>query len=162
MLGDEVLPRGTPKKNGRRYRDYVPQRENKGHAGASGLPRLPATELESAVLDQLRAILRAPNLLGEMLSQAIKLDRTLGEAKITVSMTWLYAIWDQLFPAEQSRIVKWLVEKVSVSPAGVSSFVITRCSGLPLVSGDCHSEPGREATTGIGVTVRGLRARIRR
>jgi hypothetical protein len=42
-----------------RYLYYIPQRENKEHAGASGLPRLPAAELESAVLDQLRAILRS-------------------------------------------------------------------------------------------------------
>ena len=31
-------------------------------------------------------------------------------------MTRLDAIWDQLFPAEQTRIVKLLVEKVIVSP----------------------------------------------
>lgn len=30
--------------------------------------------------------------------------------------TRLDAIWDQLFPAEQTRIVKLLVEKVIVSP----------------------------------------------
>lgn len=77
----------------------MPQRDAKEHAGASGLPRLPAAELESAVLDQLRAILRAPNLLGDMLPQAIKLDPTLDEAWITVAMTRLDAIWDQLFPA---------------------------------------------------------------
>ena len=34
---------------------YVCQRDAKEHAGASGLPRLPTAELESAVLDQLRA-----------------------------------------------------------------------------------------------------------
>ena len=38
------------------------------------------------------------------------------EAKITVAMTRLDTIWDQLFPAEQTRIVKLLVEKVIVSP----------------------------------------------
>jgi len=114
--GRALSPWHTTKKNGRRYRYYVPQRDAKEHAGASGLPRLPAAELESAVLDQLRAILRAPNLLGEMLPQAIKLDPTWDEAKITVAMTRLDAIWDQLFPAEQTRIVKLLVEKVIVSP----------------------------------------------
>ncbi|EQD46527.1 site-specific integrase/recombinase protein [mine drainage metagenome] len=31
-------------------------------------------------------------------------------------MIRLDAIWDQLFPAEQTRIVKLLVEKVIVSP----------------------------------------------
>jgi DNA invertase Pin-like site-specific DNA recombinase len=114
--GRALSPFHTTKKNGRRYRYYIPQRENKEHAGASGLPRLPAAELESAVLDQLRMILRSPGLLGDMLPQAIKLDPTLDEAKVTVAMTRLDTIWDQLFPAEQTRIVKLLIEKVIVSP----------------------------------------------
>jgi site-specific DNA recombinase len=114
--GRALSPWHTTKKNGRRYRHYIPQRDAKEHAGASGLPRLPAAELESAVLDQLRAILRSPELLSEVLSQAIKLDPTLDEAKVTEAMIRLDAIWEQLFPAEQSRIVKLLVEKVIVSP----------------------------------------------
>ncbi len=114
--GRALSPWHTTKKNGRRYRYYLPQRDAKEHAGASGLPRLPAAELESAVLDQLRLVLRSPNLLGEMLPRAIELDPTLDEAKVTVAMTRLDAIWDQLFPSEQSRIVKLLVEKVIVSP----------------------------------------------
>lgn len=114
--GRALSPWHTTKKNGRRYRYYIPQRDAKEHAGASGLPRLPAAELESAVLEQLRAILRAPELLSEVLPQAIKLDPTLDEAKVTVAMTRLDAIWEQLFPAEQARIVKLLVEKVIVSP----------------------------------------------
>ena len=117
--GRALSPWHTTKKNGRRYRYYVPQRDAKEHAGASGLPRLPAAELESAVLDQLRAILRSPDLLGEMLPQAIKLDPTLDEARITVAMTRLDVIWDQLFPAEQARIVKLLVGKVIVSPTNI-------------------------------------------
>ncbi len=79
--GRALSPWHTIKKNCRRYRYYVPQRDAKEHAGASGLPRLPAAELESAVLDQLRAILRAPNLLGAMLPQAIKARPDLGRSK---------------------------------------------------------------------------------
>jgi site-specific DNA recombinase len=114
--GRTLSPWHTTKKNGRLYRYYVPQRDAKEHAGASGLQRLPAAELESTVLDQLRAILRAPNLLGDMLPQAVKLDPTLDETKITVAVTRLDAIWDPLFLAEQTRIVKLLIEKVIVSP----------------------------------------------
>ena len=80
------------------------------------MPRLPAAELESAVLDQLRSVLRSPELLGDLVPRAVELDPTLDEAKVAVAMTRLDAIWDQLFPAEQSRIVKLLVEKVIVSP----------------------------------------------
>jgi hypothetical protein len=117
----------------------VPQRDAKEHAGASGLPRLPAAELESAVLDQLRTILRAPNLLGNMLPQAIKLDPTLDEARITVAMTRLDAIWDQLLPAEQSRIVKLLVEKVIVSPNDLE--VRLRANGIERLVLELRPEP---------------------
>jgi hypothetical protein len=137
--GRALSPWHTTKKNGRRYRYYVPQRDAKEHAGASGLPRLPAAELESAVLDQLRAILRAPNLLGDMLPQAIKLDPTLDEAKITVAMTRLDAIWDQLFPAEQTRIVKLLVEKVIVSPNDLE--VRLRANGIERLVLELRPEP---------------------
>lgn len=129
--GRALSPFHTTKKNGRRYRYYVPRREHTEHAGASGLPRLPAAELESAVLDQLRAILRSPALLGEVLPRAIDLDATLDEAKVAVAMTQLDAIWDQLFPAEQTRIVKLLVEKVIVSPTDLE--VRLRANGIERV-----------------------------
>lgn len=95
---------------------------------ASGLPRMPVAELESAVLDQLRNILRAPNLLSDLVPQAKKLDATLDEAKVTVAMTRLDRIWDQLFPAEQTRIVKMLIEKVIVSPSDLE--VRLRANGI--------------------------------
>ena len=75
--GRALSPWHTTKKNGRRYRYYIPQRDAKEHAGASGLPRLPAAELESAVLDQLRAILR---VLPAQTPQQIRLIEQLGAA----------------------------------------------------------------------------------
>jgi hypothetical protein len=114
--GRALSPWHTTKKDGRRYRYYLPQRDAKEHSGASGLPRFPAAELESAVIDQLRVIMRSRALIEEIVPQAMKLDPTLDEAKVTVVMTRLNEIWDQLFPAEQCRIVRLLVEKVIVSP----------------------------------------------
>jgi site-specific DNA recombinase len=128
----------TKKSNGRRYRYYIPMRDTKEQAGASGLPRLPAAELESAVLEQLRGILRAPALLGEVLSQAVRLDPTLDEAKVTVAMTRLDAIWDQLFPAEQTRIVRLLVEQVIVSPTDLELRL--RANGIEQVVLDLRPE----------------------
>jgi hypothetical protein len=137
--GRVLSPWHTTKKNGRRYRYYIPQRDTKEHAGASGLPRLPAVELESAVLDQLRAILRAPELIGEVLPQAIKLDPTLDEAKVTVVITRLDAIWEQLFPAEQARIVNLLVEKVIVTPNDLE--VRLRANGIERLVLEMSPEP---------------------
>lgn len=113
--GRALTPWFTRKKNGRLYRYYLPVRENKEHAGASGLPRLPAAELEAAVLEQLRRVLRAPEMVAGVAERATRLDPSLDEAQVTVAMTRLEAIWEQLFPAEQQRIVRLLFEKVIVS-----------------------------------------------
>ena len=72
--GRALSPWHTTKKNGRRYRYYVPQRDVKEHAGASGLPRLPAGELESAVMDQLRGILRS-NGIEQMVRELLPITR---------------------------------------------------------------------------------------
>lgn len=129
--GRAMSPHHVTKPNGRRYRYYVPQRDAKEHAGASGLPRLPAAELESAVLDQLRSTLRAPEMLADVLPRARQLDPTLDEAKVSVAMLRLDAIWDQLFPAEQTRIVKLMVEKVIISPDNME--VRLRANGVERV-----------------------------
>ncbi len=114
--GRAMSPYHTKNRYGWRYRYYQPQRDAKEHAGASGLPRLPAADLESAVMEQIRAILRAPQMVEEAARRAVRLDPTLDEAQVTVAMTRMDEIWEQLFPDEQVRIVKLLVEKVIVSP----------------------------------------------
>ena len=134
--GRALSPYHSTKKNGRRYRYYVPQREIAEYAGASGLPRMPAAELESAVLEQLRGLLRSPDLLAEMVPVALKLDPTLDEAKVSVGMNQLDAVWDQLFPAEQTRIVKLLVEKVTLSPDNLE--VRLRANGLAQLMREMH------------------------
>ena len=137
--GRALSPWHMTKKNGRRYCYYIPQRDAKEHAGASGLPRLPAAELESAVLEQLRAMLRSPTILAEVVPQAKKLDASLDEGKITVAMTRLDAVWNQLFPAEQTRIVKLLVEKVIVSPNDLE--VRLRANGIERLALELRQEP---------------------
>lgn len=84
------------------------------------------------MLTQLREIMRSPPLLEQMIPSAIKLDDQLDEAKVTVAMTQLESIWDELFPAEQDRIVRLLVEKVIVSPDEIE--VRMRLNGLETVT----------------------------
>ena len=142
--GRALSPWHTVKKsNGRRYRYYIPQRDAKEHAGASGLPRLPAAELEAAVFDQVRSILRSPDLLADILPRAAKLDPSLDEAKVTVAMTRIDEIWDQLFPAEQTRIFKLLIEKVIVSPTDLE--VRLRPNGIERLVLELRPESAKEA-----------------
>jgi hypothetical protein len=58
----------------------------------------------------------APGIASDVVVGPVELDLALDEAQVMVAMTRLDAIWDQLFPTEQQRIVRLLVEKVIVSP----------------------------------------------
>jgi site-specific DNA recombinase len=50
---------------------------------------------------------------------AAALDPSLYEAQVTVAMTQVDRVWDQLFPAEQQRLVRLLVERVIVTPTNL-------------------------------------------
>jgi len=117
--GRALSPWHTAKKNGRRYRYYLSTRETHEGTGASAVPRLPAAELEGLVVEQLRRVFRAPAMIEEVAAQAIARDPTLDVAKVTVAMTQVDRIWDELFPAEQQRIVRLLVEKAIVTPTNL-------------------------------------------
>lgn len=64
------------------------------------------------------------------------------EAQITVAMTRLDAVWDQLFPAEQTRIVKLMVEKVIVSPNDLE--VRLRANGIERLVLELRPEPAAQ------------------
>ena len=109
----------TRKGAGKLYRYYIHTRENKEHAGASGLPRLPAIELEANVVQQLRLILRAPDLKTRVAQLLTATDNQADEAKVCIAMLQIEKVWDQLFPAEQERIVRLLIKKVVVTPHNI-------------------------------------------
>lgn len=103
------------KGSGRIYRYYIHTRENKEFAGASGLPRWPAMELESTVVEQLRRVLRSPEMKTRVAAHVVAIDPSADEAKVCIAMLQIDKIWDQLFPAEQHRIVRLLINKVVVT-----------------------------------------------
>ncbi len=107
------------KKSGKRYRYYLSTRDAKEYSGASGLPRIPAAELESAVIEQVKHLLRTPPIIQKTAEIASITDNQIDEAKITVALNKIENIWSQLFPDEQTRIVKLLIEKVVVYPDSI-------------------------------------------
>jgi len=117
----------TRKKNGRAYRYYVPYLEKRRRAGATlepGAPRigpLPAAEIEQAVLEQVQQTLRAPQMLLATWRSCQKHPRgaSLDEAHVIVAMQRIGAVWAQLFPPEQQRITKLLIERVQLHTQGL-------------------------------------------
>ncbi len=102
------------KKSGRRYRYYIHSVMVKEYAAASNIPRIPAADLESTVVKQLHNILQSPTVMQQAANMSKTLDDPIDEAQATVAMTQLDNVWSQLFPDEQSRIIKILVDKVIV------------------------------------------------
>ena len=120
------------RKNGRLYRYYVAQRVLRGDAAADGddgiVRRLSAAEIEAAVVDQVRALLRQPEVVVGTWLAARAEAPDLTEAEVREALERLDPLWDELFPAEQARIVRLLVERVEVRPAGAD--IRLRVAGL--------------------------------
>ena len=105
-------------KNGKLYRYYVSQSVLRHGAGVCPVGRVPAAEIESAVIEQLRAIFRQPEILAGSTKAAKGHLPVITEEEARMALTTLDPMWDELFPAEQTRIVQMLVERVDIGTDG--------------------------------------------
>jgi hypothetical protein len=110
------------------YRYYVSQSVIKGSASDSTVGRLPAAEIEAAVVDQIRALLRSPEIIVATWRAARANVHDLTEGQVREALERLDPLWDELFPAEQTRIVQLLIERVDVDHDGID--VRLRIDGL--------------------------------
>jgi hypothetical protein len=108
------------RKAGKLYRYYVSQAVLKHGAGACPIGRLPASEIEQAVVDQLRHLIRSPELIAATAREAASVDGTIVEEEVRQAIVDFDLLWNELFPAEQARVVKLLVERIDVRLDGVS------------------------------------------
>jgi site-specific DNA recombinase len=116
------------RKGGRLYRYYVSQSVLKRGPGACSVGRIPADEIETAVVDQLRDLLRAPEIVVGTWRAARQSMADIKETDVREALERLDPLWNELFPAEQARIVQLLVERVDVSLDGVD--IRLRTEGL--------------------------------
>ncbi|HEV7264135.1 MAG TPA: recombinase family protein [Falsiroseomonas sp.] len=117
-------------KNGRLYRYYVAQRVLKGDVDGDDdlVRRVSAAEIEAAVVDQVRALLRQPEVVVGTWLAARAEAPDLKEGEVREALARLDPLWGELFPAEQARIARSLVERVVVGPAGAD--IRLRLDGL--------------------------------
>ena len=104
--------------------------------------RIPAAEIEAAVIEQLRGFLRAPELIVRTWMTATKHDERITEAEVRDAFERLDPMWDELFPAEQARIVQLLVERVDVKVDGIA--IRLRTGGLTKLLGELQSVTDRQ------------------
>jgi len=117
-------------RKGRQYRYYVAQAVQKGSVDLRPdlVRRIAAGEIEGAVMAQVRALLRQPEIVVSTWLAARQEAPELTEAEVRDALHRLDPLWEELFPAEQARIVQALVERVTVGPAGAD--IRLRVEGL--------------------------------
>ena len=128
------------RRRGKIYKYYVSQAVLKGGAGSCPVGRIPADQIETAVIDNLRVILRAPEIVVETWRATASTDVRPSEGDVREALEELDALWDQLFPAEQARIVQLLVERVDLDTTGMN--VRLRLEGLHAVAEQIRSRSG--------------------
>lgn len=116
------------RKNGKLYRYYVSQTLLRQGAGACTMGRISAAEVEGTVVEQLRSIFRQPEAIVGAWKTAVKSCPTVQEEEAREALTSLDPLWEELFPAEQARIVQLLIDKVIVGSAGLD--VKVRVDGI--------------------------------
>ena len=87
-----------------------------------------------AVIDQVRGLLRAPEVIVATWRAGRNSDDGLTEAEVREALRDLDPLWDELFPAEQARVLQLMVERVEVHPDGLD--LRFRIDGLQTLVGD--------------------------
>ena len=132
------------RKGGRLYRYYVAAGQLKADVPPGVVRRAPAAELEAAVVDQLRGLLRSPEIVVGTWRSARPEIEGLSEVEVREALLSLDPIWDELFPAEQARILQLLVERVDVHPDRLDLQL--RVEGLQTLVADLRAgKPERRA-----------------
>jgi len=108
------------RKGGKLYHYYVSQTVLKHGAGSCPVGRVPAGEIEAAVIDQLRAVFRQPEIVAGAWKAAREQDGEITEAESREGLQQLDPLWDELFPAEQARIVALVVERIEIGTGGLN------------------------------------------
>lgn len=109
----------------RMYRYYCCSRLQRMGRDACSTPILPAGEIERLVLDRIRAIGTDEQVLSRVREQLEGPSDGLEAALAEFESLWL-----QLTPAEQTRIVDLLIEKVSFDPVASILTFNFRASGI--------------------------------
>jgi DNA invertase Pin-like site-specific DNA recombinase len=126
--GHAMTPTHT-RKDGKLYRYYVATDAIRQGYSECLVRSVPAAEVEEAVVAQVQHLLRTPEIIARTWAAAKREgDEAIPERDVVKMITDFAPLWDELFPAEQARIVRLLVERIDLSVDGMQ--VRLRAEGL--------------------------------
>ncbi len=116
--GERMYPTYS-NKNGRKYRYYFSKSEARFGADSKTYARLPADEVEAAALTQIKTVLSSPESIAGVCQFIRKHGAAVREDIAVMAMRQLGNVWEQLYPAEQHRIVNLMIERVDLVAGGL-------------------------------------------
>jgi site-specific DNA recombinase len=131
--GRALTPSYTRRGN-RLYRYYVSTGVIKRGPEACTVRRVPAAEMEAAVIDQIRALVCTPEIVVCTWRHARRHDVSIREDEVRTALAEFNAVWDELFPVEQARLIQLLVARIEVQPDGLT--IRLRSEGLASLATD--------------------------
>jgi site-specific DNA recombinase len=131
---DRLMAPSHTQRRGRVYRFYRTATSLKLCHSDCPIRAVPAGEVEAAVINQVRALLRAPEVVVRTWRAAWLDDQQIDEREVVEALQRLDLLWDQLFPAEQARILQLLVGRVAVRVDGLE--ISLRVEGIGSVTDD--------------------------
>jgi site-specific DNA recombinase len=93
---------------------------NRGSRGGEGPMRLAAAMVDGAVIAEMRRIIGAPEISARVIEARRRDGGAMDERAIVAALQRFNDLWDALYPAEQVRIVRLLVDRVTVGPTGMA------------------------------------------
>jgi DNA invertase Pin-like site-specific DNA recombinase len=111
---------GYTQKGTKFYRYYINTDAIKLGKTGCEIQRLPAGEIETVVVEKLRHVLRAPEVLAHAVREVSDLRPKIKEADSIRALQSIDPVWDELFPSEQAGIVRTLVERITVRREGIT------------------------------------------
>jgi site-specific DNA recombinase len=141
--GRAMSPSHT-RRRGRIYRYYVAREAIADGYDNCPVTSVPAADIEGAVLDHVQKLLAAPELVARTWAAATRAsDDEITEREVTTLLADFATVWNELFPAEQARIVQLLVERVDVQEHALE--VRIRAEGLASLVGELRQDERRAA-----------------
>jgi site-specific DNA recombinase len=138
--GKAMAPSHT-RRRGRLYRFYRTATSLKLCHGACPIRAVPAGEVEAAVVNQIRTLLRSPEIIVRTRAAYLD-DEQIDEPEVAEALRRLDPLWNQLFPAEQARILQLLVARVVVRLDGLE--ISLRVEGITSVVEDLRLRASTE------------------
>jgi DNA invertase Pin-like site-specific DNA recombinase len=133
--GRAMSPSHT-KRRGRVHRYYVTREAIAEGYDSCTVKSVPAADVEAAVLAQVQRLLTTPEMIARTWTAT---EGELDEREVLGRLADFGCLWAELFPAEQARIMKLLVERVDVHVDGLE--VRLRAEGLASLVAELRQQP---------------------